>query len=380
MKKVFDKIFIFEIILLIIMVLNCFVFKIKNIYEVVGILLVFLIISIFLIGYEKKNYRNKKDVILTVLVSLLIYYFIIYFLGIFFGFVKTGYSLKIANIMKNIFPILLIILVSEVLRYIVLSKIKKSYLHILLSFIIFVVVDINVSIYLYDITSVLGFLNAFCYVIIPSITKNILLTYITLKVGYTSSLIYRFITELSIYFLFIFPNFGEYINTVLITVLPILILFKVNNMFSYYEIRNIKSSSYNKKKLILYSIITFILLITVILTSGLFKYYALAIGSSSMSPNINVGDVVIVKKLNSFKINNIKKKDILVYTHDNKIIVHRVVKKIETNKKINFITKGDNNKSNDSWIVDEDDIIGVSIFKIKYLGMPTVMLNDLLSK
>ncbi len=380
MKKVFDKIFIFEIILLIIMVLNCFIFKIKNTYEIVSILLLFLIISIFLIGYEKNNYRNKKDVILNVLISLLIYYFITYFLGIFFGFVKTGYSLKIANIIKNIFPIFLIILVSEVLRYIILSKTKKSIFHIFLCFIIFVVVDINISIYLYNITSNLDILKVICYIIIPSITKNILLTYMTLKVGYTSSLIYRFITELNIYLVFIFPNFGEYINTILITVLPIIILFKVNNMFSYYEIRKIKSSSYNKKKIILYSFITFILLITVILTSGLFKYEALAIGSSSMSPNINVGDVVIVKKIDSFRINTIKEGDILVYTHDNKIIVHRVVKKITKNENNNFITKGDNNDSYDSWIVDEDDIVGVSIFKIKYLGMPTVMLNDLLSK
>lgn len=380
MKKVFDKIFIFEIILLIVMTFNCFVFKIYDTYLIASILLLFLVISFFIFGYEKNNYRNKKDVILTVLISLLIYYFVIYFLGIFFGFVKTGYSLKIINIIKNIFPILLIIVVSEVLRYIILVKVKESYVHILLCLILFVVVDINVSIYLYDINTSLGILKSFCFIIVPSITKNILLTYMTLKVGYTSSLVYRFITELSVYLFFIFPNFGEYINTVLITILPILILFKINNMFSYYEIRKIKTSNYNKKKIVLYSLITFILLIVVILTSGLFKYEALAIGSGSMYPNINVGDVIIVKKLNSFSINNVKKNDILVYTHDGRIIVHRVVKKVELDKKVYFITKGDNNKSNDIWMVDKNDVIGVSVFKIKYIGMPTVMLNRLLNK
>ena len=155
---------------------------------------------------------------------------------------------------------------------------------------------------------------------------------------------------------------------------------RVNNLFNYYEIRKIKDSKYNSRKLVLYSIITFVLLIIVLLTSGLFKYQALTIGSGSMTPKIEKGDIVIVESLNSSEIKEIKKGDILVYNHDNKIIVHRVVKISNINNKITFNTKGDNNETKDSWIVKDSDVIGIVKFKIKWLGMPTVALNELLNK
>ena len=380
MKKGLDKIIILEIFLLIFLLFNSFVFKIANTYVIAGILGIFLIITFVLLGFERNNYRNKKDALLIVIISLLSYYFITYFLGAFFSFYKTAYSLTPINIIKNTFPVILLIAVSEILRYIILNKSREDKISIILCTIIFVLVDINTYVHLYDVKTSLGLTKMICLVMFPSITKNIFLNYTTIKVGYQSALVYRYVTELNEYLLPIFPNFGEYINTTLRTVLPIFILFRLNNMFSYYEDRKITTSRYTKRKLILYSVITFSLLVVVMLTSGIFKYQALAIGSNSMAKEIEVGDVVIVRKTKQSEIVNIKKGTILVYNHDKKIIVHRIVKVINNNGKINFITKGDNNNANDSWTVSEDDVIGTTRFKIKYIGMPTVMLNDLLSK
>ena len=75
----------------------------------------------------------------------------------------------------------------------------------------------------------------------------------------------------------------------------------------------------------------------------------------------------------------IKKGDILVYNHENKIIVHRVIKKIN-GENISFKTKGDYNNAKDSWIVKQDDVIGIVKFRIRWVGMPTVALNELLNK
>lgn len=140
-----------------------------------------------------------------------------------------------------------------------------------------------------------------CLVVFPSITKNIFLTYLTMKVGYKNGIIYRLITELSTYLLPIFPDFGEYINVLLKTVLPIAIMARLNNMFNYYSVRKIKDSRYNNRKLVLYSFITFALLTIVLLTSGLFTYQALTIGSGSMSPAIEKGDVIVLKSMKTKK-------------------------------------------------------------------------------
>lgn len=380
MKKGYNKIIILEIILLIFLLFNSFVFKIANTYAVAGILLPFLILMIVLMGYEKENFRLKKDVLLNVIIILLLYYFITYILGLFTGFIRTSYSLTIINIIKNTFPVISLIVISELLRYEVFTKAKGSLICFILGYIAFILIDVNLAVHLYDVTTALGLTKMICLVVFPSITKNIFLIYLTRKVGYSNAIFYRLLTDLTTYLLPIFPDFGEYINVMLKTVLPIVIMVKLNNLFSYYDLRKIRSSRYNSSRLVLYSTITAVLFVIVVLTSGLFKYQALTIGSGSMHPTIAKGDVVILKKLKKSELRSIKKGDVLVQTHDNKLIVHRVFEIINIGDEVNFITKGDNNDSKDAWVVKESDVVGTVSFKIKYIGMPTVALNELLNK
>ena len=380
MKKGFNKILILEIILLIFLLFNSFVFKIANMYVISGIMLPFLILMIVLNGFEKDNYRYKKDVLLNIIIFLLMYYFITYFLGLFSGFVKSSYSLSFINIIKNTFPVIALILISELMRYVLFNKTKRNLPCLIIGCLLFVMVDVNTMVHIYDVKTALGITKMICLVVFPSITKNIFLTYLTMKVGYKNGIIYRLITEISTYLLPIFPDFGEYINVLLKTVLPIAIMARLNNMFNYYSVRKIKDSRYNNRKLVLYSVITFSLLTIVLLTSGLFTYQALTIGSGSMSPAIEKGDVIILKGMKNEEARKIKKGDVLVYNHDNKIIVHRVIKKSNNGKTISFKTKGDYNNAKDSWIVKQEDVIGIVKFRIRWVGMPTVALNELLNK
>lgn len=380
MKKGFNKILILEIILLIFLLFNSFVFKIANMYVISGIMLPFLILMIVLNGFEKDNYRYKKDVLLNIIIFLLMYYFITYFLGLFSGFVKSSYSLSFINIIKNTFPVIVLILISELMRYVLFNKTKRNLPCLIIGCLLFVMVDVNTMVHIYDVKTALGITKMICLVVFPSITKNIFLTYLTMKVGYKNGIIYRLITELSTYLLPIFPDFGEYINVLLKTVLPIAIMARLNNMFNYYSVRKIKDSRYNNRKLVLYSVITFALLTIVLLTSGLFTYQALTIGSGSMSPAIEKGDVIVLKSMKNEEARKIKKGDVLVYNHDNKIIVHRVIKKSNNGETISFKTKGDYNNAKDSWTVKQEDVIGIVKFRIRWIGMPTVALNELLNK
>ena len=380
MKKGFNKILILEIILLIFLLFNSFVFKIANMYVISGIMLPFLILMIVLNGFEKDNYRYKKDVLLNIIIFLLMYYFITYFLGLFSGFVKSSYSLSFINIIKNTFPVIALILISELMRYVLFNKTKRNLPCLIIGCLLFVMVDVNTMVHIYDVKTALGITKMICLVVFPSITKNIFLTYLTMKVGYKNGIIYRLITELSTYLLPIFPDFGEYINVLLKTVLPIAIMARLNNMFNYYSVRKIKDSRYNSRKLVLYSVITFALLTIVLLTSGLFTYQALTIGSGSMSPAIEKGDVIVLKSMKNEEARKIKKSDVLVYNHDNKIIVHRVIKKSNNGETISFKTKGDYNNAKDSWTVKQEDVIGIVKIRIRWIGMPTVALNELLNK
>ena len=105
---------------------------------------------------------------------------------------------------------------------------------------------------------------------------------------------------------------------------------------------------------------------------GVFPYVPLAILSNSMQPNINRGDAVIYNK----NYNELKVGDIIVFSIENKIVVHRIYK---INENGTFITKGDNNESIDNWVVEEANVIGIVKGYIPYIGYPAVKLSELLN-
>lgn len=360
---------------------NSFVFKIKNTYVFFGILVLLSIVTYFAIGYERETQRNKKDVLLNLSSYFLIYFLVTYILGLATGFLRTAYSLRLADIFGNIFPYLIIILAREFFRYLYFCKAKSSKVLIILGMLFFILLDVNLNIHLYNTAKLEGIVKIICLVIFPSITKNILLSYLTVRAGYKNAIFYSCVMELNKFIFPIFPDFGEYIVTLINVIFPLGVLYGINEKFKFNEKRKIASSRYHSKNLLFYSVITFLLLIIIMLTSGYFKYYALTIGSGSMEKAISKGDVVIVKKLKQNELNTLRvKKHVLVYNHDGVIIVHRLVKIKEINGKTFYITKGDNNLTRDSYKIDPKDVIGIVSFKIKYIGFPTVSLNERLSK
>ena len=380
MRKVNIKILIIEVLLLIFLLFNSFVFKIANGYIIGGIVLAAFVLTVVFTGLKPNNFRNETDVLLNIVIYVLAYYFLTYFIGVFVGFVRTGYSLTFKNIIRNTGHILILILTSELLRYQIFHKAEKSKICFIIGFIIFVLLDVSIMLNIYDMSQYTGLTKMICLVIFPSVTKNVFLIYLTLKVGYKNGIYYRLLMELPTYLLPIFPDYGEYISTLLRTVLPILIMVKINNLFNYFGSRKINTSRYNKRKAFVYTGITAVLLVIVTLTSGYFKYEALTIGSSSMSPKIEKGDVVIVRKSSEEEKSKIEKGEILVYNKDGRIIVHRVLKRVDLKGNIKYITKGDNNNSSDGYYVEQEDVVGTVYLNVKFIGIPTVALNELLNK
>ena len=97
-----------------------------------------------------------------------------------------------------------------------------------------------------------------------------------------------------------------------------------------------------------------------------------------MEPVIYRGDAVLVKKINNY--DNIKIGTVLAYKKENILIIHRVVGMEKNQKKYIFKTKGDNNKDTDDYEVKEEEIVGTIIYNVKYIGFPTIWINEKLSK
>ena len=88
----------------------------------------------------------------------------------------------------------------------------------------------------------------------------------------------------------------------------------------------------------------------------------LVVISGSMQPILQVGGILYYEKID---IDDFKKDDILVYELNEHIISHRIVDINENG----FLTKGDNNKSIDTYEVSKSQVIGKGTnWSIPYIG------------
>ena len=111
-------------------------------------------------------------------------------------------------------------------------------------------------------------------------------------------------------------------------------------------------------------------------TLSLYVNVPIAAASNSMIPKFKRGDLIIYHKINDKTI--IKEKDIIVFNYYNNIYIHRVKRIINKNNKNYYQTKGDNNSMYDSNLIASDDVIGIYKFKIKFLGYPSLWIEELL--
>ncbi len=109
------------------------------------------------------------------------------------------------------------------------------------------------------------------------------------------------------------------------------------------------------------SVIILILIIVFLFVSGqnLFSYKPYIIQSGSMEPSIMTGDVVLVKKQNTYSLN-----DVVTFKNNNRVSTHRI---IEENNDL-FVTKGDANQIKDSEEIKSNQIFGKVVMTLPKLG------------
>lgn len=103
-----------------------------------------------------------------------------------------------------------------------------------------------------------------------------------------------------------------------------------------------------------------------------FNYEAFVIVSESMEPEINVGDIVIIKKITE---DSIKEEDIITFEKNDEYVTHRVKEINEQNGEKIYTTKGDNNKVEDVEEVHYSEVKGIVIFQIPYIGFMILKIS-----
>jgi len=337
-------------------------------------LVVLLIAFKFIFGFEKDRHRFIKDIIINILIIYLISFILYYILGIFIGFVRTENYLTFNGIKNLIFPYIMMIILKEFLRYQMVTKTEKSRFLTIVTCFLFILLDISNNA---NILKISGSYNTFLYLaltLMPIISNNVVCMYIVKKVGYKPNVFWLFVANMYYIFLPIIPNVGLYIESLIKFLFPMILVYNVYSFFLK-RAKNIPISYERKHIYIDIPILAILVFVLAYFISGYFRYYAIAVATGSMTPNINVGDVVIVDQHTKYQ--DLKIGQVIAYKYDNIIVVHRLVDIIVVGDDYYFYTKGDANNAKDNYIIYPDTIVGEVNVRVPYMGLPTVWLNDL---
>ena len=117
-------------------------------------------------------------------------------------------------------------------------------------------------------------------------------------------------------------------------------------------------------KKIFYKIIIGLCILIIIINTfsffniSFFGFRTFKIVSGSMEPYIHINDIVIIKKSNNYKVN-----DVVTYKSNKEYITHRIVSTDDDE----IVTKGDANNTLDNPI-KSSNIVGKVVYRFKFLG------------
>ena len=108
-------------------------------------------------------------------------------------------------------------------------------------------------------------------------------------------------------------------------------------------------------------------------TPSVFGIKMYVIISGSMKPELDIGDIVIVKEVNQ---EDLKKGDIISYRQGHTVVTHRIDGIVSENNEDVYRTKGDSNNTEDSKLVTYENIEGKVIYQISSLGNIVLALRN----
>ena len=335
-------------------------------------------IAILILGFQKdKENRIKKYVTKMTLTIIVVFFAISYAAGLVVGFLKNAYSLNFASIIDNTFAPIVIIICTELFRYVLISGNKNNKIMTVLTTVVVILFELALNVKGIDPSDLTGTFKTTTALILPIISKNLVLSYLSYKVGFKPGLAYRLIMDIYVYIMPIIPDLGDYLNSMIGIGLPfILYIYTSRALNEYY---NGIEREYRKEtfKIADIPVVAFIVVL-VCLVSGFFPYYLIGVGSGSMYPKIKKGDAVIIHKIKSAK--ELKVGQVIAFKSGNKVYVHRLIQIEKKDNKVYYRTKGDANNTPDYMDLTIKDVKGIVKFDVAYIAYPSVYLSEFMSK
>ena len=316
---------------------------------------------------------NKREVLLLMSVLGVIYIILNHMSGLWFGYRKALSFLSAQVLLRYVLPIAVIIIAMEIIRSVLLAQ-KDTCVSIMCYLSCFMA-DILMSSNLRGITSFNKFMDVVGLALLPAISANVLYHHLSKRYGFLPVTVYRLLTTLYVYFIPVVPNMPDALSSVIKILLPVGILLFISVLFDKKE--RIARQNKGKGVYVVTAISVIVMISIAMLISCQFRYGALVIATDSMTGEINKGDMIVY---DSYRGQDIKEGQIIVFQENNSKIVHRVVEIKKIDGESRYYTKGDANEDLDSGYRTEADIVGLTDMKVAYVGYPTLWLRELIKK
>lgn len=302
-------------------------------------------------------------------------------IGLFAGFGKSPYSFTPISILLNIFFVGSLLVGTEVSRAYLIKRGVQSrrYTTLVLGLttLLFVVIQLTpnqlLTLPTSGTASILEFIGK---TLITSIAINLLASYLSYMGGATASMAY-------IGTLLVFEWFSPILPKPHWTILALIGTIAPAIGFTLLQ-SSIREPGQKKKRQHKtkgseqgWTAVAIFSVIMVFFSFGYLGVKPTVIYSGSMNPSIEVGDIVLLTKVNATSIHT---GDIIQFYRDNVTIIHRVVNISDSNGQKQFITKGDANEDPDIQPVPANYILGKSVFTIPKLGWIQIFVNNIVRK
>ena len=352
--------------------------KINKIYLYIINPIVWIGIAIFLKSMLGKSYevkKLKKDIISYSFIAVLAYIIIYLISGLFITFGKNPYSRTLIGIITNLWIFATVIIAKEYIRYRLISNVyekDKIKIAVYIS-IVYVILEMGLRRIVTATITPLFIMETSAQIILPLIMKNLLYSYTAINSNYLPAMVYELGTNLYLWLSPILPNAPWIMTAIIDSVIPLI-------LFLYIRYEKNKKDIFRTKEKLMNSDprniipLTIGIVLAIWFAIGIFPIKPIAIATGSMEPELHVGDVAVIKKCNA---NDVEEGDIIEYQMEGYTVIHRIKNKTQKNGQFTFITKGDNNNTEDSEPVSEEQLIGKVIFKVRFLGFPAIWLHNL---
>ena len=328
-----------------------------------------VVVSVFVKKRSILSIRKEQVLLLMTVIGAL-YIMLYYLTGIEFGFYSSLVKLSVTSFFKYILPISVIIISIEVIRSVLLAQ--KSKVSDVLSYVACLVAELLIAAGFAGNFSFTRFMDIVGLTLFPAVTANLLYHYLSRRYGIWPNVVFRLITTLYTYVVPIYPATPDSLFAFAKLLVPLVIYVFISSL---YEQRKKYATEINKSKWrhAVTAVLLVFMISIVMLISCQFRYGALVIATESMTGEINKGDAIVYEEYDEQIVNE---GEVIVFRKNDKLIVHRVVEIQRIDGRNRYFTQGDANDERDSGYITDGQIEGVVLFKIAYIGYPSIWIRS----